>query len=139
MGESSSPKLLVDEHAGMAWEESPRPIVYDDAYFDRYQSLDHSWMGAELTRLRLALVNRHLPCELWSDDDRDGRPGPHRARRVTLIDVGIGGGRFLREACRAGYDARGYDVSPRALSYLSYARRFADPYQSLPDALTLWD
>jgi hypothetical protein len=75
--------------------------------------MDHTPMSAALTRERVGLVQRY-----WS--------GP-------VVDVGIGGGAFLR----AHPDCTGIDVNPDALEYLRDRGQLHE--DSTCEALTFWD
>ena len=115
--------LTIDRARGVAWQTDLTPsCYYGPAYFDRYRKMDATPMGAALTLLRLDLVERHFP--------PDGG---------KLIDVGIGGGAFLRAARRRGIPARGHDVNPMAIDWLLLRQLLGDPYQDPVDAHTLWD
>lgn len=108
--------LLWSEDLGQGWHTAP-PMSYSGDYFAKYQGLDDTPMGAALTRARLELVGKFV------------KPN-------TVLDIGIGGGRFVTES--GGY---GYDVSGEALQWLRANRRMLDPY--LPgvnvEAVTCWD
>lgn len=108
--------FLWSEELGQGWHSAP-PMSYSGDYFAKYQDLDSTKMGAQLTRARLELVGKFV--------------APN-----TVLDIGIGGGRFVVES--GGY---GYDVSAEATKWLAANRRFLDPY--LPgvnvDAITCWD
>lgn len=108
--------LLWSDELGMGFH--PRePMDYGGGYFRNYRKLDNSDMGRALTKLRVDLVERHF--------------GDNGTR---LIDVGIGGGRFVRE-----FDAWGYDVNPESVEWLEQIGSFRDPYASGVEALTFWD
>lgn len=108
--------LLWSEELGMGFH--PRePMDYDCAYFKKYRELDNSKTGTALTQLRVDMVKRHF-----------GKTGGE------LIDVGIGGGRFVIE-----FDAWGYDVNPDAVEWLERLAAYRDPYLHGADALTFWD
>lgn len=108
--------FLWSEELGQGWHSAP-PMNYSGDYFAKYQDLDNTSMGAALTRARLELVGKFV--------------APN-----TVLDIGIGGGRFVQES--GGY---GYDVSGEAIKWLQQSRRHLDPY--LPgvniDAVTCWD
>ena len=64
----------------------PRPPMdYTGPYFEKYQALDATPMGEALTRARMEMVKRHID-------------------PASVLDVGIGGGRFVEEAGCFGYD-----------------------------------
>ncbi|MCY1397750.1 Methyltransferase domain protein [compost metagenome] len=71
-------------------------------------------MGAALTRARVELVRKHFPGQ--------------------VVDIGIGGGRFVLEA-----DAMGFDVNAEAVVWLQAQGRLLDPYRQQVDAITCWD
>lgn len=108
--------FLWSEELGQGWHSAP-PMNYSGDYFAHYQKLDDTPMGAALTRARVELVSKFV--------------APN-----TVLDIGIGGGRFVQES--GGY---GYDVSGEAIQWLHKSRRHLDPY--LPgvavDAITCWD
>ena len=88
---------------------------YDATYWTRYRKLDQSPSGDALTLARRNLVHEYFD-------------GP-------LVDVGIGGGRFVQE-CPG---ARGYDVNEHAIAWLKETGRWADPYRERIDAACFWD
>lgn len=108
--------------AGLVWNESAGygicdapPIEYGESYFAHYRELDATTMGAELTAARIAMVRRHY-------------------RAGSVIDVGIGGGRFVTESGSCGYD-----INPEAVQWLRSIGRFENPYNEQAYALTMWD
>lgn len=79
-------------------------MLYGGEYFAHYQKLDATQMGGLLTRARLDLVKKYVnPAE--------------------VVDIGIGGGRFVEEA-----QCRGYDVCPDAITWLQKIYAHCDPY-----------
>lgn len=105
--------LLWSDELGMGFH--PRsPIAYAGHYFRKYQALDATEMGAELTAARVSFVNRHFA----------GSP----------VDIGIGGGRFVLEA-----DTWGFDINPEAVKWLNSQQRFQDVYAGQVEAITCWD
>lgn len=108
--------LLWSDELGMGFH--PRePMSYDGGYFKKYRALDNSKSGEALTQLRRDMVERHF-----------GNNGGQ------LIDIGIGGGRFVRQ-----FDSWGYDVNPDAVEWLEQIASFRDPYLHGAEALTFWD
>lgn len=105
---------------GIGWHSAP-PMEYSGEYFAHYQKLDNTPMGTALTRARLELVGKYV--------------APN-----TVVDIGIGGGRFVQES--GGY---GYDVSKEAEHWLKANNRWRDPYDKFyPEsdrmhAITCWD
>lgn len=109
--------LLWSEDLGYGWHTGPT-ICYDGNYFENYRRLDATPMGKALTKARVDLVAKHCP-------------------EGMVVDIGIGGGRFV-EDCRA----MGYDVCPHARSWLKDVGRFCDPYENTGrtiEAVTCWD
>lgn len=105
--------LLWSDELGRGW--CGRELVpYDSAYWQKYLVMDATEMGAELTRARVDMVRRH-----------------HMGGGV---DVGIGGGRFVRES---GF--HGYDVNKDAVEWLKQEGAYLDPYLCKPEAVTCWD
>lgn len=92
---------------------------YDLSYWENYRRLDITSAGKELTRLRMELV------------------GAYFGSGVVVVDVGIGGGRFVSERPRT----MGFDVNPTAVAWLKANRLWLDPYSTanrVPGA-TFWD
>lgn len=103
--------LLWSDELGMGYH--PRPAMdYTGPYFEKYQALDGTDMGAALTAARVAFVRTHY--------------------QGQVVDIGIGGGRFVVE-----YGALGYDVNQQAIDWLG--DRYCDPYQETVEAITCWD
>lgn len=98
---------------------------YDSSYWQQYRQWDSTPMGAALTRARVDLVRRHAPELLLAT---------HGEEVPRLVDVGIGGGRFVRES-----GAHGYDVNPDAVHWLQDEERYWDVYNVPVPALTFWD
>lgn len=99
---------------GIGWY----PVVaqpYDAAYWTRYRGYDATPAGDLLTLMRRGLV-----ADYWSGD---------------LVDVGIGGGRFVAERP----DTRGFDVNPHAQAWLREQGAWCDPYAEQVDAVCFWD
>ena len=105
--------LLWSDELGMGWHGRP-PMSYTGPYFAKYQQLDATAMGAALTQARLALLRRHFAGQ--------------------VVDIGIGGGRFVTEA-----GAMGFDVNAEAVAWLKQQDRYYDPYQHHAEAVTGWD
>lgn len=107
--------------AGFAWNERVgvgfypvREFPYDQAYFAKYLRYETTQLGRELTRARVALVDRYT----------DG----------VVLDVGVGSGAFVK----ARPNTFGYDVNPSAVQYLRALDRFAVPADGW-EAMTFWD
>ncbi|QIE86793.1 methyltransferase domain-containing protein [Pseudomonas nitroreducens] len=104
--------LLWSEELGMGWH-GRKPMDYEGAYFAKYQELDATPMGAALTKARVDLVRRHFAGK--------------------VLDIGIGGGRFVQES--GGF---GFDVNPEALQWLNANGCYKNPHFGW-DAMTFWD
>ncbi|HEP7965056.1 TPA: methyltransferase domain-containing protein [Pseudomonas aeruginosa] len=104
--------LLWSEELGMGFHPRP-PMDYSGPYFEKYQALDATPMGAALTAARVDMVQHHF----------DGE----------VLDVGIGGGRFVIES-----GGKGFDVNEEAVQWLKSRNAYADPYKGVA-AITCWD
>lgn len=91
---------------------------YDDAYFRKYVEYSDTDLGRRLDTLRIDLVRR------WA--------GPGAA----VIDIGIGAGAFIEAR---GGETYGYDINPRAVTWLKDRQLWRDPREQAADALTFWD
>ena len=89
--------------------------TYSGDYFADYVTKAAAPMGAQLTRARIEMVDRH-----W-----DG----------FLVDVGIGCGQFVS----ARPDTKGYDVNPVGVRWLKERGLYWDLYAQLAPALSFWD
>ena len=98
---------------GYGWHPA-EPMSYDGSYWDEYKRRDASEMGALLTNARVEFAKQH-----WGGE---------------LVDIGIGGGRFVREA-----DCYGFDVNDNAIDWLVTHKRFVDPYKRKVEAISCWD
>jgi hypothetical protein len=108
-------RLLWLPELGLGYlDQPPAPGLYDEDYFKHYVELDASPISAELTAERMLLVLRHHEGE--------------------IVDVGVGGGRFVREA-----NCYGWDVNPYAIKLLHDSGRLRDPRSQPVDAVTMWD
>jgi len=99
---------------GIGWYPV-REAPYGLAYWERYLQMDQPSIGARLTEMRIDLVECFY--------------------NGGVVDVGIGGGRFVTE--KRG--ARGYDVNRYAEAWLRETGRWADPYAEPAGALCFWD
>lgn len=104
--------FLWCEEKGYGWHSAP-PMQYDGAYFAHYQELDATPMGEALTKARLELV-RKFTDPSWG------------------VDIGIGGGRYVKES--GGF---GFDVCTEAVKWLS--EEYIDPYWCPVPHVTCWD
>lgn len=109
----TKPSLWWSEELGYGWHSAP-PMQYSGAYFAHYQELDATPMGEALTRARLELVRKYTKASLG-------------------VDIGIGGGRYVKES-----GGKGYDVSEEAVKWLS--DDYLDPYcEGHVEHVTCWD
>lgn len=114
-------RFLWCPELGIGWHSAP-PMEYSGEYFENYQRLDATPMGAALTKARVELVSK------YTDPS-------------TVCDIGIGGGRFVQES--GGW---GYDISKEANAWLKSINRWRKPgdeWHSPEDrkvpAITCWD
>lgn len=103
---------------GMGWWECPLRMegLYGDGYWEEYRKRDQSKMGRLLTKARVDMVKDHCP---------------------YLVDVGIGGGAFIKAASIAGILTQGTDVNPHALKWLESQGKLW--YFTETWAMTFWD
>lgn len=106
--------LLWCEEKGYGWHSSP-PMQYSGEYFAHYQKLDETPMGAALTKARLELVEKYTKASLG-------------------VDIGIGGGRYVKESW-----GNGFDVSSEAVNWLKNTGSYVDPYIAPVYHVTCWD
>lgn len=106
--------LLWSEELGQGFHTRPA-MTYDGDYFAHYQQLDATPMGAALTKARCDFVHSHY-------------------NGAEVVDIGIGGGRFVED-----FGAYGFDVSGAAIQWLLNNQRFRNPYLVEVDAVTCWD
>lgn len=108
------PSLWWSDELGYGWHSSP-PMQYSGEYFAHYQKLDETPMGAALTKARLELVEKYTKASLG-------------------VDIGIGGGRYVKESW-----GDGYDVSSEAVNWLKNTGSYVDPYLGTVSHVTCWD
>lgn len=108
--------LLWSDELGYGWH-AREAMDYDDDYWQSYVERDVSPIGDELTQARIDIVRKFLG---------------HNASEV--IDIGIGGGRFVGQI-----GCYGFDVNDKAIQWLSEQRRLRDPYADGCLAITCWD
>lgn len=94
-------------------EESP----YDQAYFDKYVSMENTPMGRNITFARNQLVDMYVP------PDEEG----------TVLDVGIGSGAFVKSS----NNYYGIDINPAAQKWLEENNKQGDSRSYT--ALCFWD
>lgn len=109
--------LVWSEELGYGWH-SGAPMLYDGGYFEHYRKLDNTPMATALTRARIELVGKYVE--------------PN-----AVLDIGIGGGRFVAES-----GGMGFDVCQEAREWLKHIGRFGDPYEAghqCVKAVSCWD
>lgn len=118
---SQDKDLRFCEARGVAYQaDMSRMVRYDDAYLANYDAYAESPIAEALNSERVALLARHAV------------PG------ASVIDVGAAAGTFVRAARRAGFEAMGFDVIPRANERLKEAGLHSDTLAYF-DAVTMWD
>lgn len=98
----------------MGWHPAP-PMSYETDYWESYLERDRSEMGEKLTKARIELVRRYCPC-------------------ADVIDIGIGGGKFVKDS-----GSWGYDINETATKWLKSIGAFRNPYTSMVEGITCWD
>lgn len=97
------------------WKDYTTPISYEAYYWENYVKLDNTDMGEKLTKARVDFVRS------FTDD--------------TIVDIGIGGGRFVKEVAGLGYD-----INQSAVSWLKDEGLFFDvENNSSIKSATFWD
>ena len=107
-------RLKWSTELGLGWfpvEDQP----YDAGYWHRYRALDRTVTGAALTDMRRMIVRE------WTQEDE-------------VVDIGIGGGRFVEES-----GSFGFDVNPLAIAWLKSRGAWLDPYAERVPAACFWD
>ena len=107
-------RLIWWPELGMGYHPQ-EPMSYEDDYWEKYIEYDKTEMGAKLTEVRCRLVNQHTT----ADD---------------LVDIGIGGGLFVRTM-----DCCGYDINKKANEWLLNVGRYRNPHIRPVKAITCWD
>jgi len=107
-------RLIWWPELGMGFHPQ-EPMDYDGDYWEKYLEYDKTEMGAALTKARVELVQRHTDTG-------------------EIVDIGIGGGLFVRTM-----DCFGYDVNKKANAWLMEEGRFKSPYTRSVKAITCWD
>ena len=105
--------LLWSDELGRGWC-GKQLVPYDSAYWKKYLVMDETDLGAQLTAARVDMVRRHF--------------------KGQGVDVGIGGGRFVKES---GF--LGFDVNRDAVEWLKSAGKYRSPYLHPASAVTCWD
>ena len=110
-------KLVWLPELGIGYYPVPDTVApYDAGYWQKYIAMDATPVGEQLNKARMYWVKRY-----WSNQD-------------DLVDVGIGGGNFVKF-----HGCKGYDVSEYGLRWLRDNERLHDPYARQIGAATFWD
>lgn len=116
MTKEPSELLQWDRRWGIGFYPITEPRAYDDAYFEEYERREHTPIGTILNRARVGLCHRFM---------EDGA-GP-----VTVLDVGVGNGAFLRWRSHT----LGFDICPKAVAMLQEKGLYLDPYRDSLDGI----
>lgn len=111
--------LMLCHGAGVAYQRDMHARSYDDGYLAKIGEYDRS-IAQRVNDGRCALVARH------ADQGCD------------LLDIGAGDGAFVYAARSWGFEAKGFDVIPKARDALLGANLFDDE-PAIYDAVTMWD
>ena len=101
---------------GMGFHPAP-PMDYQEDYWQDYLQRDASHMGAVLTQARVNFVRKHIGNDI-----------------NALVDVGIGGGRFVQDA-----NCWGFDINEQSIKWLKARGSFTNPLTIEPEAISCWD
>lgn len=93
----------------------PPADLYAHSYLEEFRRRDSTEMGERLTAARMAFVLKH-------DAGAD------------LVDIGVGGGLFVRQM-----GCYGYDVNPEAIAWLKHEDRWHDVRIGEARAFSMWD
>jgi SAM-dependent methyltransferase len=114
--------LMLCPSRGIAYQRDMTigRVQYGDAYLPKVAAYDGSEIAQHVNAGRKALLDECL------------KPG------ATVLDYGSGTGSFVRVAAEAGYEAKGFEVMPKAAAQLKEQELYADdPHQF--DAVCFWD
>ena len=114
--------LCVCEHKGVSYQRDMTKgrIDYGAAYLENYDRYAAGPISDAINAGRVALVARHAPAG------------------ASVLDFGAASGIFVRQAARAGFATRGFDVIPDAVRRLKDADLYADDLSAFA-AVTMWD
>lgn len=116
-------RLIWSQQDGVGFLEVQNAGVYDEAYFQRYRAMSQTPMAIALNGFRADLVRRH----------------GFRMHAISLLDVGIGDGAFLRTLEADPWIRRfGADVNPAGISYLEEHGQLGSLEETY-DVVTFWD
>lgn len=112
-------KLVWDDRLGMGFVDDDPGGIYGLEYWKECQRRETTVIGQSLVHDRWTFVDKHLP------------PNDYQ-----VLDVGIGGGEFLRWRSSS---TRGYDVNPYAIRWLLEQDKWRDPHFRHVRNATFWD
>ena len=115
--------LCYCEADGVAYQKDmSKSIAYDQEYFDKYVIREKSTIGRVLNRARVDAVKS------W-------------AHNLSILDIGIGCGSFIKYAQGKKLDLIGFDINPVGVAWLKKRGIFCDPYTSdvKIGCYTFWD
>lgn len=117
-------RLIWSQQDGVGYLEVNDAGVYGQEYFDRYREMSLTPMAVALNRFRADLVLKHAGV----------------SEAVTLLDVGIGDGAFLRALEGVRWIQRfGADVNPAGIAYLEEHGQLGSIDDDQYDVVTFWD
>lgn len=99
-------------------EDTSISIEYGDNYWENYLKYEKSPIAEDLNKFRVDITERF--CN-------------------HVLDIGIGCGTFMK---RLNIKSYGYDINPKAISWLEERGLYLNPYEGIPDevdGITLWD
>lgn len=132
IGKVGAGQMLWVEPVGIGYMGGCAPSIYDAGYFNNYRRMSDTPIAEALNRFRVGLVAKFEP------DVTGAQPAP-----VTVLDVGIGDGAFLRAAkaqLRGSWSLKGTDINPAGIQYLQERGELAqleDPDGF--DVVCFWD
>ena len=106
--------LIWFPEKGIGYHPRP-PMSYEGDYWQSYRERDATLMGALLTDARVKVVEKFTS-------------------PLDLVDIGIGGGRFVEQ-----FGCWGYDVNESAVAWLRSKDRFCSPYAAPIQSVSCWD
>lgn len=106
-----------NEQGVMYQRDMSASVEYDKDYFNKYIGYDSTNIAVTLNAGRTKITQKY--CK-------------------SLLDIGIGSGRFIKESSIPVF---GFDINQVAINWLKSQNLFVDPYKSMPDVegLTFWD
>jgi|WetSurMetagenome_2_1015567.scaffolds.fasta_scaffold01426_26 hypothetical protein len=104
---------------GVAYQpDMTHRVEYDQAYFEKYVMYETTPIGEMLNARRLEVVKS------W-------------AKKMPIIDIGVGCGTFCKYALGGDLDISGFDINPVAVHWLTKHGINANPYAT-PEKFKCW-